>query len=200
MPAVQVLVLTAEFFTSSCPHQPSKMQKSHQKALATCRSSQAPAINRPLIGGCNRIQFISRSDGLTFIITRGSACHELWAIHSLVEINCISSAHYCVLRTRPALLGSSSPPPRCKPSFREPLSSADWAGGATFISNFWASVRGSVSLAKDQPKALPPLASHCSSPRPALVWIQHSSFRGSYWTQWGLGGEICAVLLLSSSH
>lgn len=60
----------------------------------------SPAINRPLIGGCNRIQFISRSDGLTFIITRGSACHELWAIHSLVEINCVTSAQHCVLHTR----------------------------------------------------------------------------------------------------
>lgn len=75
-------------------------QKSHQNPLQTSRSLQTPAINRPLIGGCNRIQFISRSDGLTFIITRGSTCHELWAIHSLVEINCITSAPYCVLRTR----------------------------------------------------------------------------------------------------
>lgn len=62
-------------------------RKPHQKALQTSSSLKTPAINRLLIGGCNRIQFISESDGLTFIITRGSACRELWAIHSLVEIN-----------------------------------------------------------------------------------------------------------------
>lgn len=81
------------------PHQQRNKEKSHPKILQTSSSLQNPAINRPLIGHCNGIQFISTSDGLTFIITRGSTCHELWAIHSLVEINCITSAQHRVLCT-----------------------------------------------------------------------------------------------------
>lgn len=81
------------------PHQQRNKEKSHPKILQTSWSLQNPAINRPLIGHCNGIQFISTSDGLTFIITRGSTCHELWAIHSLVEINCITSAQHRVLCT-----------------------------------------------------------------------------------------------------
>lgn len=86
-------------------------QKPHQKALQTSSSLKPPAINRLLIGDCNRIQFISESDGLTFIITRGSACRELWAIHSLVEINSFTALG--IVSSRRAHGRAAAPRRRC---------------------------------------------------------------------------------------
>lgn len=148
-----------------------------KKPLQTSWSLQTPAINRPLIGGCNRIQFISRSDGLTFIITRGSACRELWAIHSLVEINCITSAQYLssAQGTPMGAARTSFPPPRCEPSFGETLSPSHWTETAAFISHFWKHCVRVPSCCRHR-GGRPPHQSrtsprhrrhtHCSSPRP----------------------------------
>ena len=209
---------------SSYPQLAKQKAKIPPKSLQTSRSLQTPAINRPLIGGCNRIQFISRSDGLTFIITRGSTCHELWAIHSLVEINCITSAQYCVLRTRHTdgqqLLASAAGDQLPTASARDLLQGATRLIGLDRNSHVCKSFlevlckgpesrlpgRVSISPAEDQPKALLPCSitghpARCRSSHPALAWIHHSGFRGNYRTQWGLGGAIWALLLLlSSSH
>lgn len=209
MSAAQVLVVHQSI---SCPHPLTGRAKSKnptKKPLQTSWSLQTPAINRPLIGGCNRIQFISRSDGLTFIITRGSTCRELWAIHSLVEINCITSAQYLssAQGTPMGAARTSFPPPRCQPSSGETLSpSLD--GNSRVYQPFLEALcegpelcrrRGGRPSHQSRTSPRHRRHTHCSSPRPALAQTHHSSFRGNCRTQWGLGGAIWALLLLLSS-
>lgn len=181
------------------------------KPLPTSRSLQTPAINRPLIGGCNRIQFISRSDGLTFIITRGSTCHELWAIHSLVEINCITSAQYHVLRTQytgvQLLPGCWDQPPP-EPLFGEPQPGG-WAGAATAWGHFGSCCarvvsRGCCPHCPCHQAGTSPSITALHSHHPPHVLFRTSSassmdpsFRRKCRAWWGLGGASWALLLLA---